>query len=280
MGPATWQQALLVVAFVLPGFVLQSVRLRLRGITTSEGLGSPPQVFGAIAATVGLDAIYFWLLGSDVAVKLLDVSYVRSNLSLLSLGVVIGVFILPALAAVLFSFVSLWIQRRSFRHARQDFWRSQPYVTSWDYFADLYMNSGYVRIQFKDGKWVGGYLGPDAHMSTHPAPRDVYLSCLWKLDTNGSFLPRGESQLMYPEGYGAWVNCADAVSFEIFNTPPWVGGGDEVRTWNMVDQVESDSKWVAASSDEDLSKKGLKPTSTDRRPSSPPPDPTPVDKNK
>jgi hypothetical protein len=224
VGPTTWQQALLVVAFVLPGFVFQAVRFRLRGIATSEGFSSPSQLLGAIVATVGLDAVYFWLLGSDEAIRLLDVSYVRGNLSALSLGVVAGVFVLPTLAAALYGFVSLWIQRRSFRHARQDFWRHQPYPTSWDYFADRYMNPGYVRIQLKDGKWVGGYLGSDAHMSTHPSPRDVYLNCLWKLDENGRFFPRDESQKAYPDGYGAWVNCADAVSFEIFDVPPWVDG--------------------------------------------------------
>jgi len=224
MGPATWQQALLVVAFVLPGFVFQAVRLRLRGTTAADGLGAPSQLFAAIVATVGLDAVYFRLVGSDEAVRLLDVSYVRDNLSLLSLGVVVGVFVFPALAAAMFSFVSLWTQLRSFRQAVRDFWRRKPHATSWDYFAEIYMAQGYVRIQFKDGKWVGGYLGAEAHMSTYPSPRDIYLNCLWKLDEQGRFYPGEESRKVYPQGFGAWVNCTDAVSFEIFETPPWVDG--------------------------------------------------------
>lgn len=124
------------------------------------------------------------------------------------------VVFMPAICAIFVHFVSIWYDCRSFVGACRDLLCHGRFATAWDYMGNRFWAICYVRVETKDRKKFGGYAGRAACVSSSPFPRDVYLNNLWELDDHGCFIS------LYGSRLGAWVNCSDAISVELFEVPP------------------------------------------------------------
>jgi uncharacterized protein DUF6338 len=78
-----------------------------------------------------------------------------------------------------------------------------PTPTAWD-FAFGNAEAGFVRVLTKEGRWVGGYAGPNSFFSSYPEDRELFLEQAWQLNDEGVF------DKVIEGSAGVWVDCADA----------------------------------------------------------------------
>lgn len=78
---------------------------------------------------------------------------------------------------------------------------------AWDYaFRDR--EPSYVRVLTRDGRWVGGWLGPASFASSYPQPKELFIQTAHRMEEDGSF---GEET---PGTVGIYVQCEDALVVE------------------------------------------------------------------
>jgi hypothetical protein len=65
--------------------------------------------------------------------------------------------------------------------------RASSIPTAWDAAASR-PHHRMVRVQFPDGRWIGGFYGPGSFVSTFPQPRDIYISHQYEMSEDGQFL--------------------------------------------------------------------------------------------
>jgi hypothetical protein len=224
----TWQQLIIIICAVLPGFVFQVVSGWLRGVSESDRPVSS-RLFALISLTIIFDVLYTWVFGGPIRYVLSQLQDPLRFARLAGVAVLIFVFVVPSTSA------GIWHLWRVFRHVgsikipRKELLRGSRHQTSWDYAAERVFAEGWVRVRFKDGTQLGGFINQDhGHMSQSPGRRDLYITNLWPLDEDGNFADKEEAERKHPhDGFGVWINCEDAISVEFIKTPPGSPGGNE-----------------------------------------------------
>lgn len=200
-----WQQALTVLVIVIPGFVHQIVRSRLRGPTPEDGdLGV--RVLRALTTSGLFALIYLIALGQILTSA---ISHPRSYLDhprSTALLLFALVFLIPAGVAVAQHARNT---RRLYPNVswKQVFRVYNPTPTAWD-FAVNRVGPGYVRVLSKDGNWVGGYAGEDSFYTNFPQSREIFVETAWRLDEQGKF------EKPIAGSAGQWIKCDDAPVIE------------------------------------------------------------------
>lgn len=90
-----------------------------------------------------------------------------------------------------------------------------PAPRAWDhvFFGEP---SGIVRLQMKDGRWIGGLFGGDSYAAGYPEePQDIFLERNYRIDDEGIFL-RTQDGGFDPIGSGVLVRWEDVRSLEFF----------------------------------------------------------------
>jgi hypothetical protein len=196
-----WQQALTVLAVIVPGFVYQGVRSRLRGPAPGD-LDLGLRLIRSLAASGLFALIYIAALGTWVIDQARTPAGALDNPRKTAFVLLALVFIVPAGGAALLHFreVRTWYPGLSFR---QKFQTYNPTPTAWD-FATANSAPGFVRVLTKESLWVGGYAGTDSFYSTYPEMREIFLEQAWELDAEGAFIRLVEGTS------GVWIKCDDA----------------------------------------------------------------------
>lgn len=203
--PGTVSQLLLTLAFVVPGFVYQAARSRLRGPTPDDASTST-RVLQALAVSAALDAIYMVVLGPTL-VDLADagdgtpgVGGVTERPRLAGLVAFVLLFAVPVTLAAL-DYLRLqrgWTMRLAY----------DPTPRAWDFaFRDI--SPTYVRILTTDGTWLGGWYGENSFVSSYPEPREVFIETAHLMEPDGKF---GGEQ---PGSNGLYVRCDDIRAVEL-----------------------------------------------------------------
>jgi hypothetical protein len=230
--PSTVYQLFSVLLLVVPGIVFAGVRRTLVG-PSPEDRDFSVRVVRALATSAIFDAIYLIVGGPEVVHILHEkpktpgalsgfAAYPRQSAAV-ALALLVAI---PALAAALpfarflrpvASFLRippnhLWI-RKILAYPNQ----STP--SAWDYAATIRAYQ-LVSVFTDDGKWVGGWLGADAFLSTYPEPRDIFIDHEWEMAPDGRPVkPIDGSQGIYvPLGSNARVSWFDVPGDE--TTPP------------------------------------------------------------
>lgn len=206
--PSTPAQLLITLVLVLPGFVYQETRIRLRGRTPGE-----QELTGRLLRAIGLSLcfglIYVLVLGSTGA-RLLgsaDWALGHPRLSaalalLLGLIVPIGSALLPNVFGV------QWI-RAHWSRLRVPAWtRYDSTPSAWD---RAFRDAGpcFVRVRMKDGTWFAGYYGTASYASSFPDAQSLFLESSFAVDSDGHIGDLIEGTA------GAIVNCGDAILIEL-----------------------------------------------------------------
>lgn len=231
MLPTGFQQLVVLALFILPGFVFQAVRSRLRG-PTPEDREAITRVLRSLGMSAVLSIFYFILLADRLVWRIREpvnmLLHVERS-AVLAFGLI---FAVPAFLAAL---GQVWfIHSREAPYLGPGWWRCvagvkawargwltcfrwsvfrvySPIPTAWDYIGpDV---SGYVRILTKDGTWLGGYAGPRKFVSAYPESREIFLDRAFSLDENGEF---GDEVI---DTAGMWINCSEILAIQLFKSP-------------------------------------------------------------
>ncbi len=203
--PATAQQLIIFLLFVLPGFTYQAVRARLKGPAPDDASATNRvlRALGVSALLASLYAVAFgpYLVHLSRAYPLRPgagqglLAHPRQT-GALALGLV---FAVPALLAGL-DYLRLrrgWTLKLTY----------DPTPRAWDFaFRDI--KPTYVRILTTDGIWLGGWYGEDSFVSSYPEPREIFIQAAHRMREDGTI---GAEQ---SGSDGLYVRCDDIRSVE------------------------------------------------------------------
>jgi hypothetical protein len=210
--PSTTFAVVVLVVLLLPGLVYAVVRTTLKGFRADDK-SIDTRIAQALVFSIVLDALYllfaFPYVGTLVKVSERSIEVVNA----VGLGITIlgGAVLLPGLIAFIAN--SPWRPRKRAKdQLGRRFWierktRYSSVPTAWDYAAVL-ATPRFIRILLPDGRYVGGWWGPESYVSTYPEPRDIFISYPYEMAENGEF---GDRKL---ESDGIWLTVPDGAIVE------------------------------------------------------------------
>ena len=198
----------IVLAFVVPGFVMSFVRSQF---ATGRPQKGTDQVLMYLTLSAINYAVFSWLVAILVVTDFprehpfwaAFLWYVVILLGPAALGAALGIAIQRDLLRPLFAKLRL-----------------QPVhivPTAWDYQFGRLREAHWVLVRLKDGSTVAGFFGPSSFASSDPEERDVFIEQVYRIDEN-------EAWHRMSEGHGALVL------------------GDEIRSvefWPVVSERET-----------------------------------------
>jgi hypothetical protein len=207
--PSTTTQLLILLLFVVPGFVYQGVRVNLRGRRPTD-VDLSTRLVGAIVWSAIFGLVYL-IIGGRTLVDAAGgtgtlIQHPRPGAAI---GL-FGGFVLPALLALfrLSDDNTAW-----FREAKLSRWFTSrlsydPTPTAWDKaFQDR--TPCFVRILTAQEKWIAGYYGENSYSSSFPEKHQLYLEYCYAVDEEGRI---GDA---IPDSGGVIVACDSAISIEL-----------------------------------------------------------------
>ncbi|MEZ0579302.1 DUF6338 family protein [Nocardioides sp. MH1] len=234
MTPSSLTQYLLIVAFVVPGIVYQTVRARYLGeVRQNSDLAA--KVLRALAASTLLALLYAIVFADTVAHTLTSTpAQVRKHAEEHGSGYAWWAFILVfAVPAMLGRLVAAWptarfrlvqllcravnaapqsklkrtrkfAERLRDRTSNPQGLRFEATVSAWDWAVNHGGTSnGFVRVQDSAGQWWGGAFGNSSYFSDYPEDPAIYVEVAWTLSATGAFVEPQEGSR------GAWIPCKD-----------------------------------------------------------------------
>ncbi len=206
-APATGTALLILVGFVLPGFVAVLLKERLYEVRGEES------TFDRLLTTVYYSLLVYVLpaltVGVLSALGLVDRSdldqFFRGDSPLWLTGLVALTILLvmPVLAAVAaWSWMNSDARRRAY--ARSD--RLNPEhrtQTSWDFAFDHEQDLLLV-VELKDGNRIAGYYGKRSHSGYGTRTRDLFLEERWDISEDDGSITRPPAER---HSVGIWINA-------------------------------------------------------------------------
>jgi hypothetical protein len=244
MTPSTATQFVILIVFVIPGLVYQTVRARLAG-EAPQNRDMTNKFLRALAASVVLASVYMIILGPMLVDALGGDAHdtrqwLTKHARLTGLLALVLLFAVPAIAATVAARrwhigkrIAAWRARGPFsldaplgasriarRMNRLLAWigersdsrgglRYDPTPTAWDWAVDHGADTqAFVRILGPDGAWKGGALGSRSYFTTYPEPPAVFVERAWQVDETGGFVAEQDRTR------GAWIPCEGARTVE------------------------------------------------------------------
>ena len=218
MIPTTVTQVLITLVLVVPGFVYQETRIRLRGRKPHD-TEPTSRLLRAIAASALFALVYALILGPYLSDahrgQVTALAHPRIS-ALLALAAAFGVPMLCAVIPDLPRTMSGWRHpSKSLRPSELS--RYDPRPSAWDV-AFEGASEGFVRVRMKDGTWFAGYFGQSSYASSFPDPRSLFVEVGHLVDVDGVIGDPIEGSA------GAVIECADAVLIELLGPLDAAGG--------------------------------------------------------
>jgi hypothetical protein len=174
--PETFSQIVLLVVFIIPGFILMRVKR----------VSYPPSEYSA-QSTI-LDSLALSCVIHGLASPVWYWSYVsRVYLTchvLFGVQVFMILFAVPVLLGILFNVTS---RTKGMRWLREFLYIPHPDPTAWDH----HFRKGrayWVWLTFKSGQVMAGLFGPSSFASSFPHQQDLYVEKLLALDSRGKVI--------------------------------------------------------------------------------------------
>lgn len=235
-----WQQALTLVAVLVPGFVFQGVK-KARVGPSPEDRDLSARLIRALALSVGFLLIYVLCLGEALTKRLTQPEHRFDDPRLVGFVGALLVFVIPALAGHV---AASFVMRQSYNNTgfwgtifhsadseRDEVpWRKalfsadsnySPVPTAWDYATAKVAPNSFVRVLNAQGSWIGGCVTTEAFFTGYPEPRDIYVDRAWSMAADGEFLDE------LPGPTGVWIPCTDAALVQIVAPAPETPESDE-----------------------------------------------------
>jgi uncharacterized protein DUF6338 len=169
----TFSQILILVAFIIPGFVLVRVK-RLSFPSAEESFQTT--LLDSLALTCIVHGLaspaWYWCYVSGIPTKRPVV------FGFVVFAILFGI---PVLLGLIYS---LLVASGSARWLRGFLNIPEPLQTAWDYYFRQKPGC-WVRVILKSGQVIAGLFGPSSFASSFPGKQDLYLEKLLSLDEDG-----------------------------------------------------------------------------------------------
>ncbi len=199
--PSSVPQLIILVAFILPGIVYQSVRSRLRGPAPDE-LNATSKVLRATAVSTALVLFYGLLIGPELVDLARGKGWLVHHSRWTALIGLVLLLVIPAALALGEQWWTLW-EGRPAKLTLSGLTTYDPTPAAWD-FAFRDREECFVRVLTNEGRWIGGWFDPDSFASSFPEPRELYIAQQWKMGEDGSFIDE------VTNSRGIYIRCDDA----------------------------------------------------------------------
>lgn len=219
-----WQQALTLVAVLIPGFVFQGV-LRNRVGPSPDDRDLSIRLIRSLAWSIFFLLVYFVVFGVTVTDLILAPEEILSGFDprLVAILALMLIFVIPFLAGYVYAAgrARMGLNERGLwgkAKGEELKWREalftnksgySPIPTAWDYAASRVSPGSFVRVYTADGTWIGGRALTEAYFTSYPEEREVYLEEAWSLDESGAF----KHQIANTNG--VWIKCDDAAILQV-----------------------------------------------------------------
>ena len=182
MGPTSVTQLLLLLLFVVPGFVYQAVRISVRGRLPLD-IELSTRIVRAIVSSGMFALVYLVILGQDLIDAAHGVGYGFEHPRLGAVVALLGGIIIPALLALVRVPEWAWLQRAS-THLPQ-VTKYDPTPTAWD---KTFQSIGecFIRVLNNDGRWIAGFYGSASYATSYPEPHQLFLERAFHVSDDGT----------------------------------------------------------------------------------------------
>jgi len=210
MAPETGTALLVLVAFVLPGFVALLVGERTHVVPVRNRTPFELLLIATYYSVVcwGIIALASWPFGLDRAD--LRRMYREESLGKLAGLALLAILVVPAIVATA---ARLWsrsqkVRPRVLRWLRVHEGHSIP--TAWD---ELFRRRrpAMVRAVLSDKRVLGGYYGSNSFPGYGEQRQDLLLEQRWTLDEDNWFVAPA------PGSHGLWLSAGNIVSLELYD---------------------------------------------------------------
>jgi hypothetical protein len=206
--PPTGTALLILVAFVLPGFVTLLISERTHAVRdTSSAFERLLLALYYSVLTYALLALIGWLAHYDRA-KIRHLYKHEQSVGKILLFAFLAILAIPAFIATI---SRLWLKTpvRQWFIGKLRINPSHRTPTAWDHFFEQ-GREAFVRATLTDGRVVGGYYGPGSFATYGEQARDLFIGNQWELDDDAWFKKPAEASL------GIWVAKESVVSLEVY----------------------------------------------------------------
>jgi hypothetical protein len=212
VAPATGTALLLLVAFVLPGFV--TVVTREATYVVKDATTGFERLLLSLTYSIrvyGILLVGAWLLG----ITNRDISKLYHGHSPLRDYIVLAFLGLFALPVFLSESGRRWRKSKRFRPwalERLKISVAHSTLSGWEHFFGSNQEA-LVRITLDDGRVIAGFFGGDSFAAYSTDSQDLFLEERWELDEDAWFLRPA------PLSFGLWVPHEHIVSLEVYAPP-------------------------------------------------------------
>lgn len=182
MGPTSVTQLLLLLLFVVPGFVYQAVRISVRGRLPLD-IELSTRIVRAIVSSGIFALVYLAIVGQDLVDAAHGTGYGFEHPRAGALVALLGGIVIPALLALVRVPNWNWLQRIGARLPQVT--KYDPTPTAWD---KTFQSIGecFIRVLNKEGRWVAGYYGPSSYATSYPEPHQLFLERAFHVGDDGT----------------------------------------------------------------------------------------------
>lgn len=207
MTPSSVTQLLILLLFVVPGFVYQTVRINVRGRLPLD-IELSTRIVRAIVSSGIFALVYLVILGDHLVDAAQGKGYGFNHPRVGALVALGGGIIVPAILALVrvpnWSWVA-WVAERLPEVTRYD-----PTPTAWD---KTFQNAAqcFIRILTKEGTWVGGYYGSESYSTSYPEAQQVFLEQAFSVAEDGTIGDKIEGS------QGMLVDCSEIQLLQVLD---------------------------------------------------------------
>jgi hypothetical protein len=182
MGPTSVTQLLLLLLFVVPGFVYQAVRISVRGRLPLD-IELSTRIVRAIVSSGIFALVYLILVGQPLIDTAQGHGYAFEHPRVGALLALSGGIAIPALLALVR--VPDWDWLQDLRARLPEVTQYDPTPTAWD---KTFQGIGecFIRILNRDDRWIAGYYGPASYATSYPEPHQLFLEKAFHVSDDGT----------------------------------------------------------------------------------------------
>lgn len=217
--PSSITQILVTLVLVVPGFVFQGVRIRLRGRTPGD-TEITTRILSAIVVSTIFALIYILVLGSTIVEPETLQDDALGHPRVYALLGLAAAFVVPAVAAYVFAGIAGtdWWETQRQRLLSDRWTRIDPRPSAWDaVFGDI--GECFVRVRTREKTWYAGWFGGDSYASSWPDPQTLFVEVAYKIDADGEIGDPVEGSS------GAFIDCTGADYIEFLTSPDQEASG-------------------------------------------------------
>lgn len=182
MAPTSVTQLLLLLLFVIPGFVYQAVRISVRGRLPLD-IELSTRIVHAIMLSGIFGLAYLVILGQPLIDAAHGHGFGFEHPRWGAVLALMGGVIIPALLALVR--LPEWQWLKDLGNRLPQVTKYDPTPTAWD---KIFQSTGecFIRILNHEGRWVAGYYGPDSYASSYPESHQLYLEKAFHVSDDGT----------------------------------------------------------------------------------------------